>query len=137
MLGHILIGFAINEFDCVLVGYLADSYTNFASSVYASLMLLRSILSTVFPLLAHKMYTSLGAKYSSNVLAGIATITCVSPIILIKYGVQIWQASEFVRYSLAVESESGLDSISHVCSIPLERIEGGGESGCTRVAPAG
>ena len=137
MLGLIAIGFAINEFDCVLVGYLADSYTNFASSAYASLTLLRSIFSAVFPLFAHQMYTSFGANYASSVLAGIATIACVSPIILIRYGAQIRQASKFARYSVAVNIENGLDSTSNVCSVPLGRIEGGGESGGTRAPPVG
>ncbi|KAI9877798.1 MAG: hypothetical protein M1830_002769 [Pleopsidium flavum] len=109
MFALILIGFAINEFDCVLVGYLADSCTNFASSAYASLSLLRSIFSAVFPLFASQMYTTLGANYASTILAAVATVACVSPFLLIRYGEQIRQASKFARYSLAVNNENGAD----------------------------
>lgn len=99
------IGFAINEFDCVLIGYLTDSYTTFASSAYASLSLLRSIASAVFPLFAHQLYATQGANYASTILAAVATLACVSPIRLIKYGKRLRHASKFARYSLEVGNE--------------------------------
>lgn len=102
-LALIPIGFAINEFDCVLVGYLTDSYTTFASSAFASLAIVRSGLSAVFPLFAHGMYKNLGANYATTILAIVATITCVCPVILIRYGRRIRQASRFAVFSLAVE----------------------------------
>jgi hypothetical protein len=105
MLALIPIGFAINEFDCVLVGYLTDAYTTFASSAFASLSLLRSILSGVFPLFARQMYTNVGANYATTILAGVATVACVSPLILIRYGARIRRASKFASYSLALENE--------------------------------
>lgn len=109
-LALIPIGFAINEFDCVLVGYLTDSYTTFASSAFASLSMVRSVLSAAFPLFAHEMYTELGANYATTILAVVATITCLCPVILIRYGWRIRQASRFARYSLAIgESDLGLD----------------------------
>lgn len=107
-LALIPIGFAINEFDCVLVGYLTDSYTTFASSAFASLSMVRSGLSAAFPLFAHGMYTNLGANYATTILAVVATVTCISPVILVRYGQRIRQASSFARYSLAMEG-NGLD----------------------------
>lgn len=102
-LALIPIGFAINEFDCVLVGYLTDSYTTFASSAYASLSMVRSGLSAAFPLFAHSMYTNLSANYATTILAILATMTCICPIILIRYGQRIRRASKFAQYSLTVE----------------------------------
>lgn len=52
MLALIPIGFAINEIDRVLAGYLANSYPIFTASAFASLSLLRAVFSAVFPLLA-------------------------------------------------------------------------------------
>lgn len=105
MLALMPIGFAINEFDCVLVGYLTDSYTTFASSAFASLSLVRSLLSSVFPLFARQMYTGLGPNYATTILAAIATLAVISPVILIRYGKRIRQASKFARYSLALEGD--------------------------------
>ena len=99
MLALIPIGFAINEFDCVLVGYLTDAYTTYASSAFASFSLLRSVLSAVFPLFARQMYTDLGSNYATTTLAAIATIACVSPFILIRYGQRIRKASKFANHS--------------------------------------
>lgn len=105
MLALIPVGFAVNEFDCVLVGYLTDAYTTFASSAFASLSLLRSVLSAAFPLFARQMYTNLGTNYATTTLAAIATVTCVSPLILIRYGQRIRQASKFAHYSLTLRHE--------------------------------
>jgi hypothetical protein len=105
MLALMPIGFAINEFDCVLVGYLTDSYTTFASSAFASLSLVRSLLSSVFPLFARQMYIGLGPNYATTILAAIATVAVISPVILIRYGKRIRQASKFARYSVALEGD--------------------------------
>lgn len=108
-LALIPIGFAINEFDCVLVGYLTDSYTTFASSAFASLSMLRSGLSATFPLFAHGMYTSMGANYATTTLAGVATLVCFCPIVLLRYGKRIRQASKFAQYSLAIDESTGIE----------------------------
>ena len=68
-LALVLMGFAINGFGCVLGGYLADSYKAFASSAYASLSLLRSIASAVFPFFTRQLYAprcKLCIDYSSR-----------------------------------------------------------------------
>ncbi|KAL8828542.1 MAG: hypothetical protein Q9191_002533 [Dirinaria sp. TL-2023a] len=101
-LSLIPIGFAINEFDCVLVGYLTNSYTTFASSAFAAFAMLRSALSATFPLFAHGMYEKLGANYATTVLAVLATMACVCPWVLIRYGRRIREASRFAEYSAAV-----------------------------------
>ena len=102
LLTLIPIGFAINDIECVLAGYLADSYTIYAASAFASLSILRSIFSAVFPLFARQMFTKLGPNYALSVLASIATVACLNPIIFLKYGKRIRQASKFARHSLEV-----------------------------------
>lgn len=125
MLALIPIGFAINEFDCVLVGYLTDSYTTFASSAFASLSLVRSLLAAVFPLFARRMYITLGSNYATTILAAVATVACISPVILIRYGKRIRQASKFARYSWALENEVDsdreMDEVAIAVTVPVGR----------------
>lgn len=109
MLALMPVGFAINEIDCVLAGYLADSYTTFAASAFASLSLLRAVFSAVFPLFARQMFTGLGANYAGSVLAAIATFACPIPFVLLRYGRPIRKASKFARYSVLVYNANSAD----------------------------
>ena len=109
MVALVPVGFAINEIDCVLAGYLADSYTTFAASAFASLSLLRATLSAVFPLFARQMYTELGANRAGSILATIATIACLIPFVLLRYGRRIRNASKFARYSVLVYNANSVD----------------------------
>lgn len=109
MLALMPVGFAINEIDCVLAGYLADSYTTFAASAFASLSLLRAVFSAVFPLFARQMFTGLGANYAGSVLAAVATLACLIPVMLLRYGRQIRKASKFARYSVLVYNANAAD----------------------------
>ena len=86
MLSLILLGFATNEFDAVLAGYLADSYTIFAASAFAAMCFLRPSLSAVFPLFARQLFVNLGANVGTSVLGAIATIFCIFPIMFVSVG---------------------------------------------------
>ncbi|KAL2073788.1 hypothetical protein VTL71DRAFT_11114 [Oculimacula yallundae] len=65
----ILIGYAANEFNCTLSGYLTDSYTIFSASALSSMAFLRAVLSSAFPLFTRQMYEDLGANRATTVLA--------------------------------------------------------------------
>ena len=109
MLALVPVGFAVNEVDCVLAGYLADSYTTFAASAFASLSLIRAVGSAVLPLFARQMFTSLGANYAGSLLAAIATLACLVPFVLLRYGRPIRKASKFARYSVLVHNANSAD----------------------------
>lgn len=70
----ILIGFAINEFDHVLLGYIIDTYTHVAGSACAPLGALRSILSAMLPIAGITMFKQLGNNWAVTTLAIIATV---------------------------------------------------------------
>jgi hypothetical protein len=89
------LGYATNEFDTVLGGYLADSYPNYAASAFTSLALLRSLLSAASPLFTDQLFIGLGNNLAGSVLAGLATLFCVVPIIFIKYGEILRMKSRF------------------------------------------
>lgn len=105
----VLIGYAVNEFDSVLAGYLADSYLSFAASGFAALSLVRSLMSAAFPLFATQMFDELGANVASSILAGVATVFCIVPPLFSRYGKAIRARSKFACYSLQVYQENGVD----------------------------
>lgn len=105
----VFIGYAINEFDAVLAGYLADSYLGYAASGFAALSFLRSLLSAVFPLFATQMFNGLGSNAAASILAAVATVFCIVPPLFSRYGRQIRARSKFARYSLQVYQENGVD----------------------------
>ncbi|KAL8706986.1 MAG: hypothetical protein Q9201_000034 [Fulgogasparrea decipioides] len=109
LLALISVGFALNEFDCTLTGYVADSYTIYAASAFASLSLLRSLFSAVFPLFGHQMFTDISANAASSILAGLATVFCSSTYIFKRYGRALRERSAFAQYSLQASLENGLD----------------------------
>ena len=100
MLALVPAGFALNEFLYTLSGYLADSYTIYAASAFAGLLLSRSFVTAVILPFTHQMYVNLGANVASSILAAVATAFCLAPIVLIRYGKRIREASKFARYSL-------------------------------------
>lgn len=108
-LALVFIGFALNEFDTVLAGYLADSYLSYAASGFAALTLLRSTMSATFPLFASQMFANLGANVAVSVLAAIATVFCIVPRLFMRYGERIRARSKFAKYSLQVYQENGVD----------------------------
>lgn len=106
IVGLIPIGFATNEFACTLSGYLADTYTIYASSAFAAMSFLRAILGGVFPLIARPMYVSLGSNAATMILAGLATVFCVTPIMFLRYGRVIRRRSKFAIYSLEIHNQT-------------------------------
>lgn len=105
----VLIGYALNEFDAVLAGSLADSYLSYAASGFAALSLVRSTLSASFPLFATHMFNGLGANIAASVLAAVATAFCIIPPLFSRYGRRIRGRSKFARYSLQVYQENSVD----------------------------
>ncbi|KAH7356485.1 MFS multidrug transporter [Rhexocercosporidium sp. MPI-PUGE-AT-0058] len=105
LLPLILVGYATNEFNCTLGGYLTDSYTIFSASAYSSMAFLRAALSGAMPLFADQMYGTLGANKATTILAAIATAFCITPILFLKYGEKLRERSAFAKYSREAEKK--------------------------------
>ena len=86
MTGLMLIGFAANEFAYTPNGYPADSYTVHVSSGLATLAFLRALVSGLMPPFAYQMFSGLGSNVAGSILAGIATIFCITPFIFLRFG---------------------------------------------------
>ncbi|KAL4802817.1 major facilitator superfamily domain-containing protein [Aspergillus unguis] len=106
MIPLLFVGFALNEFGTVLAGYLADSYHSYAASAFAAMSLARSSLSAIFPLIAPKMFSALGANIALSILAAGALAFCPIPFIFRYYGRSLRQRSKFAQYSLRVYEEN-------------------------------
>lgn len=91
------LGFATNEFDQVLTGYLCDTYSTIAGSANAPLSFLRAFLSAVYPLFATAMFTKLGNNIAVSILAGLATLYCGVAWAFWKHGKAIREASPWVK----------------------------------------
>ena len=98
------IGYALNELDTILGGYLVDSYTIYAASAWASSALVRTLLCATFPLFAQQMFTNLNSNVASSLLAAVATIFCTAPPLFKRYGLQIRLRSKFARESVKIGS---------------------------------
>ncbi|KAG6040778.1 hypothetical protein E4U41_007047 [Claviceps citrina] len=103
------VGFAVNEFDTVLAGYLADSYLGYAASGFAALSVLRSLLSAVFPMLGATLFDRLGANGACLALAVLSTLFCAVPPLFAAFGERIRMRSKFARFSLEIYEESGVN----------------------------
>jgi hypothetical protein len=107
MVGLVFVGFAANEFAYTLNGYLADSYTIYASSGLATLAFLRGTVSGVLPLFAHPMFSGLGGNVAGSILAAVATLFCATPFVFLRYGETLREKSRFARYSAEVNEQHG------------------------------
>lgn len=109
MFGLALIGFAVNEFAYTLSGYIADSYTIYASSGLAAVAFLRGTLSGCMPLFAYQMYSGLGSNIATSIIAALATLFCVTPYIFLKHGLRLREKSQFARFSAEMNERQNID----------------------------
>lgn len=110
MVAQFFVGFALNENVYTLTGYLADSYTIYAASGFAGLILARASTCAIIVPFTRPMYVNLGYNVATSVLAGIATLFCIAPIVFIKYGKRIREASQFAKLSLATYEENKVEN---------------------------
>ncbi|KAL2823882.1 major facilitator superfamily domain-containing protein [Aspergillus cavernicola] len=109
ILALVLIGYALNEIDYVLGGYLADSYLSYAASGLAALSLIRALLSGILPLVSSPMFGQLGPNVAVSLLAAVATAFCLVPPLFSRFGETIRARSKFAKYSLDMYHEHSVD----------------------------
>lgn len=114
MLSLIPIGYALNENDYVLTGYLADSYTIYAASGFAGLILARCVTCAVIVPFTRPMFEGLGYNMAMTVFAGVATIFCVAPVVFWRWGRGIRERSRFARVSLGRYMENSVEDDMNV-----------------------
>jgi hypothetical protein len=105
MVGLVSIGFALNEIEYTLNGYLTDSYTGFASSAVAALSCTKAWVSGCLPLFGHQMFSELGPNIAGSIVAAFATVFCLTPVVFFRYGKAMRTRSKFARYSLGINRQ--------------------------------
>lgn len=100
MFAQFLVGFALNENVYTLTGYLADSYTVYAVSGFAGLILSRASTCALIVPFTRPMYVNLGYNMATSVLTGVATVFCVTSVMFLKWGKGIGERSVFATLSL-------------------------------------
>ncbi|KAK1981134.1 major facilitator superfamily transporter [Colletotrichum cereale] len=83
------IGYAVNEYDYVLAGYLTDCYQTYTASAFAALGLTRALLCATFPLFGSVLFRAVDPNKASSIFAALATMLCVVPPFLLHYGGKI------------------------------------------------
>ncbi|KAK2049991.1 major facilitator superfamily transporter [Colletotrichum somersetense] len=80
------IGYAVNEYDYVLGGYLTDCYQTYTASAFAALGLTRALLCATFPLIGSVLFHSVDPNKATSIFAALATLLCLVPPLLLRYG---------------------------------------------------
>ncbi|KAI0097546.1 MFS multidrug transporter [Nemania sp. FL0031] len=114
LIAQFSIGYALNENVYTLTGYLADSYTIYAASGFAGLILARATTCAVMLPLTAPMYEGLGYNLATSVLAVLATLFVPVPFIFGRYGKRIRKASRFASSSRTLYHENRVeDDMGH------------------------
>lgn len=109
MIAQFFVGYALNENVYTLTGFLADSYTIYAASGFAGLILARASTCAVILPFTRPMYVNLGYNVASSILAAIATVFCIAPFIFISYGKKIRESSKFAKLSLTTYNNNKVE----------------------------
>ncbi|KAH0423436.1 hypothetical protein CcaCcLH18_12169 [Colletotrichum camelliae] len=91
------VGYAVNEFDHVLAGYLSDCYETYTASSFAALALTRSLFCASFPLFGRILFDALDFNRASSLFAALATALCIVPPMLVRYGAWLRGRSKFAH----------------------------------------
>ena len=73
MFALVPVGYAINDVDFVLAGYISDSYTTYAASAFAASASTRCLISCAFAQFAEIMFERLGSNIAVSILAAVMT----------------------------------------------------------------
>ncbi|BEJ12090.1 hypothetical protein CspHIS471_0205500 [Cutaneotrichosporon sp. HIS471] len=77
---------AISAMYAGVYNYLADAYETYSASAQAAHGFSRSIFAACFPLLTHAMYFNLGFPIASTLVASIALVLGIAPVLIFVYG---------------------------------------------------
>ncbi len=85
---------AISAMYAGVYNYLADAYETYSASAQAAHGYSRSMFAACFPLLTHAMYHNLGYPVASTLVASIALVLGIAPVLIYIYGPRLRAASK-------------------------------------------
>jgi MFS family permease len=95
LLACFFIGMALQVIFISGIVYIVDTYLVNTVSAISIHVMVRSLVSAVFPIVEGPMYQSLGINWSATLLAGLSAVIMVSPIVFMIYGSRIRGWSRF------------------------------------------
>ncbi|KAA1468797.1 MFS general substrate transporter [Dentipellis sp. KUC8613] len=96
MLAGGLMGLGIFCIFLSLFNYVIDTYLFVAASALASLTVVRSVFSAVFPLFARQMFDAMNPRWASTLLGFIALLLMPIPFVFQRYGPYLRSKSKYV-----------------------------------------
>jgi MFS family permease len=99
-IGLALTGFGVTIVMQGIMMYVTDAYAKYAASASAAVCFGENMFAAFLPLAAQSMYTNLGFQWASSLLAFIALLLSMAPIILVLKGRHIRARSPFMRKAM-------------------------------------
>ncbi|KIV92963.1 hypothetical protein PV10_04214 [Exophiala mesophila] len=99
-IGLAMVGFGI---DIVVIGiadYVVDSYSKYAGSAVAAVVLGENIFAAFLPLSTMAMYSNLGFQWASTLLGFLALLLSFIPVVIIPFGRRIRARSPFMKEAI-------------------------------------
>ena len=98
--GLAMVGFGI---DIVVIGiadYVVDSYSKYAGSAVAAVVLGENVFAAFLPLSTTTMYSNLGFQWASTLLGLLALLLSFIPVVIIPFGRRIRAQSPFMKEAI-------------------------------------
>ncbi|KAI4159981.1 MAG: hypothetical protein LQ342_006109 [Letrouitia transgressa] len=92
-----IVGFGSMVVMQAIMMYITDAYTKYAASASAAICFGENILAAFLPLAATRMYTDLGFRWASCLLAFVALLLSFAPVLLVLRGKEIRRRSSFME----------------------------------------
>ncbi|KAI0050890.1 MFS general substrate transporter [Auriscalpium vulgare] len=101
-LAGIAFGYSMMAIFMCFLAYVSQTYTIYASSAVACNTFARSIIGAIFPVAAHRIFTSMGTKWGLSLFGFLSLGLIPIPLIFIRYGEQLRERSHFAKEGRAI-----------------------------------
>ena len=95
-----MVGFGTTSVVISIANYLIDAYSKYAASALGAVGLVENAAIAFLPLASKAMYTDLGVRWASSLLALVSLGLVATPLIMIKWGKEIRSRSPFMKEAI-------------------------------------
>jgi hypothetical protein len=93
------VGFGMFCSTAAVTTYVVDAYAKYSASAVAGIAFLENIMAAFLPLATQSMYRTLGFQWASSLLAFIALVLSLIPLVLMRHGKSIRARSPFMDHA--------------------------------------
>ena len=95
-----IVGFGSMVVMQAIMMYITDAYAKYAASASAAVCFGENMFAAFLPLAALRMYTELGFRWASSLLAFVALLLSFAPVVLVFRGEEIRRRSPFMKQAV-------------------------------------